>query len=435
MWKWLLGVLFVLAAMCGGSGYFLFATEQGKSIVEEFKPKEKPTEVRLSAVERGELIRFVSAPGIVEPKTSVEIGAQVSAKIIALPFRAGDMVKRGDVLVRLDADDYVAALESSRAQLKGEEARLAGAKAALIEAGLERDRVRELYDTKDVSKSELDSAEAQYLRAESSVMAGEQAIEMAKASITRTEKNLEFTTIVSPMDGVITKLNSEVGEQVLGTFNNIGTIILEVADLGVMLMKAKVDETNIAPVKPGQRARVFVNAYRDDPFTGTVDRVQLHRQLDRDGTGYVEAEIVIEQKEGITLRTGLTGNAEIEVETFGGVLKVPSQAVLDRRVDELPKALVDSSTLIDKTKTFARVVFTIEEGKAKPVPVTIGSSDLTHTVIVGGLNEGDRVITGPYKVLVSIKNEQKVAEEGTLKKAEEEKKKTASAAAVGGGKS
>lgn len=433
MWKWLLAVFLVLASMCGGAGFFLFATDQGKTLITQVKPTEKPTEVRLTTVERGNLVRFVSAPGTVEPKTSVEIGAQVSAKIIALPFRAGDRVSKGDVLVRLDADDYIANLESAKAQLKGEEARLAGAKAELIEAGLERDRVRELYDTKDVSKAELDGAEARFLRSESGVMAGEQAIEMARANITRAEKNLEFTTIVSPMDGVITKLNSEVGEQVLGTFNNIGTIIMEVADLEVMLMKAKVDESNIAPVKAGQRARVFVNAYRDAPFDGVVERVQLHRQLDRDGTGYVEAEVLIEQKPGIALRTGLTGNAEIEVETFADVLRIPSQAVLDRRVDELPKAIVDGSPLIDKAKTFARVVYTIDDGKAKPIPVEIGSSDLTHTVILQGIKEGDRVITGPFKVLVSIRSEQKVAEEGTLKK-DEKKPETAAADAPPNGK-
>ncbi len=434
MWKWLLGVFLILAAMCGGAGFFLLGTEQGKSLIEQVKPKEKPTEVRLTTVERGSLVRFVSAPGTVEPQTSVEIGAQVSAKIVALPFRAGDEVKKGDVLVRLDADDYIAALESVNAQLKGEEARLAGAKADAAEAALERDRVRELYDTKDVSKSDLDAAEARHLRAEANVKAGEHSIEIARANIARSEKNLEFTTIVSPMDGVITKLNSEVGEQVLGTFNNIGTIILEVADLSVMLMKAKVDETNIAPVKPGQRARVYVNAYSDAPFSGTVDRVQLHRQLDRDGTGYVEAEVLIEQRPGITLRTGLTGNVEIEVETFDGVLKVPSQAVLDRRVDELPKTLVDTNTLVDKAKTFARVVFVIEDGKARPIPVEKGSSDLTHSVILQGVKEGDRVITGPYKVLVGIKNDQKVSEEGTAKK-DDKKTDTAAAGAAGNGKS
>lgn len=434
MWKWLVAACAVVVVMFAALGFFFFGTAQGRQLVESLKPRERPTEVRLATVERGNLVRIVSAPGTIEPKTKVQIGAQVSARIIALPFREGDTVKKGDVLVRLDADDYLASLASAQASLKGDEARLAGSKASLVEARLERDRVRELYDTKDVSKAELDAAESVYLRAESNVLAGEHSIEVAQANITRAKKNLEFTTIVSPMDGTITKLNNEVGEQVLGTFNNVGTIILEVAELGVMLMKAKVDESNIEPVKPGQRARVYVNAFPDRVFEGTVERVELHRQLDRDGTGFIEAEILVTQKEGDLLRTGTTGNTEIEVETFRDVMKVPSQAVLDRRVDELPKAVVDAGVNLDKDKVFARVVYRIEEGKAKPVPVQIGSSDLTHTVILAGLTEGERVITGPYRILVNLKNDQKVAEEGTLKKPEEAKKtRTASAAGVGGG--
>lgn len=429
MWKWLVGIFVLLAAMCGGAGFFLFGTDQGKAMIEQVRPKENPTEVRLSSVERGDLVRLVSAPGSIEPKTKVSIGAQVSSKITAMPFREGDSVRKGDVLVRLDADDYVAALESAQAQLKGEEARLAGLKADLVQTRLDRDRTRELYETKDVAKMDLDAAEARFLRSQASVQAGEHSIEIARANIARAQKNLEFCTIVSPMDGTITRRNNEVGEQVLGTFNNIGTIILEVADLSRMLMKAKVDETNIAPVEAGQRAKVYLNAYPDDPLEGSVEKVQLHRQLDRDGSGYVEVEVLITQRPGQTLQTGLTGNVEIEVETFHDVLKVPSQAVLDRRVDELPKSVTDSSPYVNKARTFARVVYTVEEGKARPIPVSIGSSDLTHTVIVAGLTEGQRVITGPYRVLVGLKNDQKVQEEGAAKPGEP--KATGTAATTG----
>lgn len=432
MWKWLVGIFVILALLCGGSGYFLTATDQGKALIKQFRPEQKPTEVRLGTVSRGDLTRIVSAPGGIEAKTKVSIGAQVSAKITALPFREGDAVKKGDVLARLDSDDYAASLASAEAQLKGEEAQLSALKADLAEATLERDRVKELYDTRDVSKADLDSAEARYLRAQAGVEGGTHSIEIAQANITRARKNLEFCTIVSPMDGTITKLNNEVGEQVLGTFNNIGTIIMEVADLSVMLMKARVDETNIAPVKPGQHATIYLNAYTKEPLQGVVDQVALHRELDRDGTGYVEVEVLITQREGEILRTGLTGNVDIDVEVFRNVLKVPSQAVLDRRVDELPKELVDSSPLIDRNKTFARVSYKVENGRAIPVPVSIGSSDLTHTMILAGLAEGDRIITGPYRVLESLKKDQNVAEEGAKP---EEPKKTAAAGGDDGGKS
>ena len=425
MWKWLVGIFVIFALLCAASGFFLTATESGKGLIKQLRPEEKPTEVRLGTVSRGDLTRIVSAPGGIEAKTKVSVGAQVSAKITALPFREGDKVKQGDVLVRLDSDDYVAALASAEAQLKGQQAQLAALKADLAEVTLERDRVRELYDTRDVSKAELDSAEARFLRAQAGVEGGQHAIEIAQANITRARKNLEFCTIVTPMDGTITKLNNEVGEQVLGTFNNIGTIIMEVADLSVMVMKAKVDETNIAPVRPGQHAKIYLNAYSKEPLEGSVDQVALHRELDRDGTGFVEVEILITQREGEILRTGLTGNVDIDVEVFKDVLKIPSQAVLDRRVDELPKELVDASPLVDRNKTFARVSYKVEDGKAIPVPVSIGSSDLTHTMVVAGLTEGDKIITGPYRVLESLKKDQKVVEEGTAKKPEEPKETAA----------
>ena len=422
MWKWLLGVFVILVLLCGGGGYFFAATEGGREMMKKFSPDQKQTEVRLDAVKRGDLIRLVSAPGTVEPQTKVQISAQVSAKIIALPFREGDDVKKGDVLVRLDADDYIAALESANANLKGDQARLEGLQAALVEATSERTRMRGLFETKDMAQSDLDSAEANYLRALSAVHAGEHTIDIAKSNIVRAQKNLDFTTIKSPIDGTITKKNSEVGEQVLGTFNNAGSVIMELADLKTMVMKAKVDEANIAPVKAGQEAVININAYPDRTFRGIVDLVGLKKQIDRDGTGYFETELLVkidkpeDLPKGDRLRSGYAANADIKVQTHAAVMKVPSQAVVDRRIDELPKEVTENSPNIDRTKTFARVVFKLVDGKAVPIPVSIGSSDVTHTIIVAGLTEEDRVITGPFKVLTTLKAEQKVVEEGTLKK-------------------
>jgi HlyD family secretion protein len=142
----MLGIFVILALMCGGGGFFLTSTDKGKELTKQFKPKEKQTEVRMEPVARGELIRLVSAPGAIEPKTKVQVSAQVSAKIIALPFREGDQVRKGDVVCRLDADDLLAALESTKAGLRGEEARLDGLKAELANAAAERQRARDLYE-------------------------------------------------------------------------------------------------------------------------------------------------------------------------------------------------------------------------------------------------------------------------------------------------
>jgi HlyD family secretion protein len=214
------------------------------------------------------------------------------------------------------------------------------------------------------------------------------------------------------MDGVVTALNAEIGETVIvGTTNNPGSVIMEIADLSEMLVKAQIDESNIAPVKVGQQATVFINAYPDREFEGEVRQIGLKRQVAADGTGYFEVEILVRLEEGERLLSGLTASVDVAVEEFFDVLRVPSQCVLDRRVEDLPKGIRDASEHIDAEKAFARVVYRMESGKAVAVPVRVGSSDLTHTVIEAGLNPEDRVVSGPYRVLVDIKHDQAVRDE------------------------
>lgn len=417
MWKWLLGIFVVLVLGCAGGSYWLYSSGQLKKLQEQFRPDLQAITVRLDKALKGDLVRTVSAPGLSEPKSKVSISAQVSARITALPFDEGDQVKAGDVVVRLDDRDLVANLDSARAQLDSEKARLEGAKATYKNMEQELGRRRELYATKDIAKAELDQAEADFQRAQSSLRAAEFAIEIAKANISRAEKDLDNAIIKSPIDGVLVKRNAEVGELVVvGTFNNAGTVIMEIADLSKMLLQAKVDEANVAPVRSGQKAKVFFNAYRDKAFDATVQRVMMQRQVDKDGTAYFETELLVEIPKGDQVFWGMTGNADIEVETIRDVVKVPSQAVLDRPIDELPRSIVDSSQFIDKTKKFARVVYKVVDGKAVTVPVSIGPSDLTHTIILGGLSEGETIITGPFKALTAMKEGQAVRDETTLPK-------------------
>lgn len=410
-------VLFVACvAGCAAGGYFLAQSPEVRDFVLSLRPDEKPLEVRIGKVEKGRLVRTVNAPGSIEPKTKVQISAQVSARITALPFEEGQTVKKGDIVVKLDARDLAAALESSQAAERAERARLEGAEASLEWARQELERREALARSGDAARSALESARNDYLRAKSQVDSALQAIEIARANIVRAQKDLENTEIQAPFDGIITMRNVEEGELVLvGTMNNAASVIMEIADLNTMLMKARVDEANVAPIKAGQAAKVFINAYRTSTFTGTVERVGLKRELDRDGTGYYEIEIVVDKPEDQTLYSGLTANTDIEVESFYDVLKLPSQSIVDRRVDDLP-AEVRESTLIDRTKAFARVVYTIKDGKAWPVPVSVGSSDLTHSIILSGLEEGRDVIIGPFKVLVDLKADRKVIDDSLKKK-------------------
>jgi HlyD family secretion protein len=409
VWKWILIIVLILGGSCAGTGYWLQSSGKLKELQEKYQPGAQPAKVRLATASRGDLVRTVSAPGQVEPKTKVEISAQVSARIIALPFREGQMVKKDDVIVRLDGRDLAALLDSAKAQLRSEEARLEGSKASLANLQVEYNRLKELYATKDIAKSQLDAAETDYKRGQSNLAVAERAIDIARANIQRAEKDLENTTIKAPFDGVITKLNAEVGELVvIGTLNNAGSVIMEVADLNVMLLKTRIDEANIAPVREGQKARVFVNAYPERPMTGTIDHIGLKRQVDKDGTAYFETDILIDKPADLVLRSGLTANADIQVETFRDVIKVPSQAVLDRAVDDLPASVVNGNPLVDRTKKFARVVFVMKDGVARPIPVKTGPSDLTDTIVTAGIEAELKLIAGPFKVLESLKNDQRV---------------------------
>lgn len=414
MWKWILGLVLVLAVTCVGGIMLAESTGKLKEVRAKFDPQARPLSVRFGTVDRGDLVRAVSAPGRIEPKTNVKVSAQVSARIVALPFREGAQVKTGDVVCRLDARDLAAIVASAEAQLRSEEARLESAKAALANAKVELRRARDLYETRDIAKAELDSAELSESRAQAELGVALQAIEIARANIERARQDLSYTTIVSPFDGVITRLDAEVGELVVvGTLNTPGSVFMEIADLSTMLVKARVDEANIAKVQKGQKCTVDIAAYEGVAFTGVVDHVGLTRKLDTDQTAYFEVDVLLDRREDIMLRTGLTASVDIQIQVLREVMRVLSQAVVERRVDELPPE-VALSPLVDQKRRFARVVYVDRDGEAWPVAVKTGAVDLTHTVIEQGLEENQRVIVGPFKALMEMKSRRRVVDELAL---------------------
>lgn len=412
--------------------------------------------VRLHEVKQGELIETVSAPGRVQPETKVAISAKITSRIMDLPFDEGMQVTRGDakadppiapsVLVRLDATDLEAQLRSAKArhdaqqaQIEVERARIDSQKAGLeaqsitlADAKRHLDRMVTLRGSRDISQSALDEAQmrydelkAQYAATHASLSAAERGLtvlqftlEAAAADIARAEDDLSYTTIVSPIDGVVTKVNAEVGELVVtGTMNNPGTVILEVANLSKMLVVAELDEADVSMVHEGQSAHIRLLSNQDRVYDGTVEKIALKAT---DGvTRFFETKILL-KTDGERLHSGLTADAEIDINHFTDVLLVPSQAVLGRSYDDLPVEIRDNNPLVDKDRTIVTVVYRMIDGKAVVTPVKIGGSNLTETVIEDGLSEGDRVIAGPYNVLESLKHDQSVTEESAEPKPEAE---------------
>jgi HlyD family secretion protein len=415
--------------------------------------KAEGTVVRLESVGRGEFVEVVSAPGQIEPKTEVEISAKIAGRVMELPSEEGTRVTKGNpttepptppsVLVRLDAADMESQLRSAeasrdaqQAQIAVEKARIAAQKASLEglaatvnRTRLEYERQNKLRESRDISQASFEQTEfayqelkSQYESASHNITAAElnlvvmaHTLEASQARVDQARETLSYTTIMAPIDGVVTQLNAEVGEVVMtGTMNNPGTVIMKVADLGIMMLVAEVDETNVGMLQVGQKARVRVQAFWDETFEGTVESIALTHRFSSSGVKYYRTRILLSgdvQK----LYTGLTGAVEIETRRYTDVLKVPSQAVMGYVVDELPAAIRDNNPLVDVKKKEAPVVFRFVEGKAVVTPVAIGPSDLTHTLIREGLSDDDRVIVGPYKVLETLRHDAVVREEDNNK--------------------
>jgi HlyD family secretion protein len=410
----------------------------------------EPTKVRLEAASRGNLTESIAARAEVEPKTKVEMSARVSAHITDLPYDEGDEVTKGDpdadppipasVLVKLDARDLEAALRAAearreaqaaqigveRARLAGQRAQLEGSRASLDQARLDLERQSKLLETDDISLSQVDATESRVEEYEAQLEAALHNIEAAEMNLVVLQHNLEaadaeierardtlgYTAITSPIDGVVTRVRAEVGEQVIpGTMNNPGTVIIEAADLDEMLLVAQVDETEIGKVRVGQRAVAEIHAYPDEQFEGTVDTIALQHDYGAGGIKHYKTEILLKLG-GRRIYSGATADVDIETAHHVDVLRVPSQAVLERPVDDLPPDVRKGNPNVDLDKTFATVVYRCVDGKAVVTPVSIGASDETHTVIESGLDEDEQVVAGPYKVLESLKHDQAVVEEG-----------------------
>ena len=397
----------------------------------DFGSRDDALAVRMAPVEVRELVETISAPGELEPEVKVEVSAEVSARILELPFREGATVRAGEVVVKLDDRDLEASLaaqmarrDGERFRLRSEQERLSAPISQLANAKANLERQEALFKTGDVSRASLDDAVARVRELEAQIAAAreglsviESSLAAAEADIERARELLKKTTITAPIDGQITELNAEAGELVVvGTMNNAGTRILRIADLGTVRLKAKVAESDVARVAAGQAATVRVNAYRNREFAGSVERVALSRGTDTGmsaagtgGGGWFKCEVTLDLADGETLLSGLAANVDIVVGRSSGLL-VPSQALMERKLDELPEALRESP-LVDAARKKATIVFKVVDGKAVPTPVRTGASNLSDTMILEGLAAGDMVVTGPYRVLERLKEGDRVREE------------------------
>ncbi|MGB7062638.1 MAG: efflux RND transporter periplasmic adaptor subunit [Candidatus Zixiibacteriota bacterium] len=379
------------------------------------KSGEKTYQVQAEKVERSDLTSVVTANGKIVPKTDVKISAYVPAKIVKLPVEEGDVVEKGQLLVQLDDTEYRAAVNRSKAELTS-------ARASMEQAQLVFNRQKELFGKKlsseeqyDMARTELDLAKARR--------------QQAAASLDQTRYNLSKTTMASPMDGIVTSLNAEVGEIVMiGTMNNPGTVIMTVSDMSEIETEVEVDETDIAQVKLGQETEISIDAYPDTTFKGRVTEIGHTARVSGLGTQDQVTNFLVKVMlldEVSTIRPGMSASVDITTDSRDDVLNVPIQAVVMReeKSDTLTEegeekegavASTDSGSVKGekkgkkKEKEEVEGVFLVVDGRSKFVQVATGIADQQNIEIVSGIDEDDQVVTGSYKILRTLKDGDKV---------------------------
>jgi HlyD family secretion protein len=422
--KWILiGSILLLVALVIMSKTGVFGKKEGTKVTAEKAAKRT-------------IIEVVNASGKVYPEVEVKVSPDISGEITELTVQEGDTVKKGQLLARIYADIYSIqrdqasfGVDQSKAQVANSKAGLDALQAQLDQAQKNYDMQKKLFDDKVISKSEFNVAEANFKTAKANYNAGVQnikgvsaSVQSAEASLNRANKDLGKTTIIAPMDGVVSLLNVKKGERVAGNSFNVGTEILRIANMDKIEVRVDVGENDIPKVKLGDSALVTIDAYSDRKFKGLVTQIASSNNgassqsalaaTTNDVTQYKvyvrllpESYIDLLGKGTFPFRPGMSATADIQTKTQANVLSVPINAVTTRDkkdivVNKDEKETSDINAPAPSLDDLDVVVFVLGvDGKVKKVPVKTGIQDINYIEITEGLKEGDEVVTGPYDIV------------------------------------
>ena len=377
--------------------------------------KDKGTEVEIAQVNPVTIVETVSATGKIQPEIEVKISSEVSGEIISLNVKEGQVVKKGDLLVKINPDLYTSGYNRSVSNLSGTRANLSQADASFKESKSSYDRNKTLFEKGIISKSDWDKAIASYEVAKAAKQNAYFNVQSASATVNEAKDNLGRTTIYAPADGTISMLNVELGERVLGTQQMTGTEILRVANLNNMEVEVDVNENDIVKIKVGDDANVEVDAYLKKQFKGTVTSISNSASsaltADQVTNFKVKVRILKESYQDLLegkpdtyspFRPGMTATVDIITETKTNVLSVPISSVVVKSDTTAVKEIKvedpneEQKGAAPKSDKKFECVFVKVGDKAKIRIVKTGIQDDTNIEVLTGLKKGDVVITGPY---------------------------------------
>ena len=363
------------------------------------------------------IIQKVSATGKIQPELEIKISSEVSGEIIELPVKEGQMVKKGDLLVRINPDIYQSVVKRSAASLETVRASLQQSSATLKEAEESYKRNKVLFDKGVISKSDWDKAVSAYEVAKASRESARFNVQSAMASVSEAQDNLKKTIIYSPTDGTISKLSVELGERVVGTMQMTGTEIMRVANLHNMEVEVDVNENDIVKISVGDSVNVEVDAYLKRVFKGTVTNIAntANTTTSADQVTNFKVKIHIEEASYKDLseskpvgyspfRPGMTATVDIITQTKKDAVAVPISAIIVKKKSE-----IDPKTPKEEADKKQEAVFVLKDGKAELRAVTTGIQDNVNIEILSGVAKDEEIITGPYNVISKTpKNNEKV---------------------------
>ena len=424
-WIWILLVVAGFAALIG----FI-----GKKM--EWFGQEDKIEVEITAVKKATIIEKVSASGKIQPEVEVKISADVSGEIIELSVKEGDSIRKGQLLFRIRPDNYQSFLDRARAGVNTSKANLAQAKSALaqsqaryIRTKLDNDRNKKLLDQKVISEADWETSKANFEVSENELEAAKSNVESARYGIENSEanlkdaaENLRKTTVYAPMGGIISRLNVEQGERVVGTAQMTGTEVLRIANLRDMEVEVEVNENDIVRIQLGDSAEVDVDSYSylKKKFKGVVTSIansavetasaetvtEFKVDVKLDPSSY--QELLKKDPKNFPFRPGMTASLEVLTDSRSNILAVPLSAVVSRSLvsekekkGEGTKKVKEEMTEAEKrrlesTNQKVEVVFVYKAGKVEMKKVKTGIADFEQIEIISGLKIGEKIVTGPF---------------------------------------
>jgi len=359
--------------------------------------------VEVEAIARRTVVQTVNATGRIQPVTQVNISADVSAKITRLPVEEGDWVEKGKLLVKLDSERYVAAVESGEANLRVAQANVDLARENMIKAQKDHERTTQLFERNLESQATLDSTYAGAQVEKARFEAARDQVAQAQASLKENRDALSKTAIYAPISGTVSRLNKEVGEIALGSqFQE--DVIMELSNLAGMEALVNVDENDIVLVQLADSSQIDVDALPDVRLAGEVTEIASSANISAQGTTDQKTEF--EVKIGVTepspeLRPGMTASADIVTDVHENALSVKIQCVAVRTLEQLGAGedSEENPRFEPDDEGFVQVVWIVKDGVVEARQVTTGIQGVDYIEVLSGVEQGEQVVVGSYRAI------------------------------------